>query len=294
MVFGQWESNGDYNYQYFDATNIPKLSAGTGKVYTQLCMNYTNTDLFASAQNGDKYTIGVANCQIFGVEVGFNLTPVTPPLLTNQNQLKCLSCRPGYKATNDANNTFIIACDVIPNCDQTAGTNKWMNVCQTCDTNHQWSYDTTSQLLDHAACIDSSNAPNCHILDVSDDTNCLMCSTGFALMDDGTCFPEAVKSTKNCFDFAGVYPYTALKMEKCDNHLGNDSQKNNCQTLDYMNYLAVKHSWNQNYECAMCEPGYTLMYTPKTEPLPFYSNHYTNQMGRRATKHHEVHRLRPG
>ncbi|MEL6805776.1 MAG: hypothetical protein AAFO91_18555, partial [Bacteroidota bacterium] len=89
MVFGQWESNGDYNYQYFDATNIPKLSAGTGKVYTQLCMNYTNTDLFASAQNGDKYTIGVANCQIFGVEVGFNLTPVTPPLLTNQNQLKC-------------------------------------------------------------------------------------------------------------------------------------------------------------------------------------------------------------
>ena len=212
VVFGKWESSGVYNYQFFDSATISKLEGpNAGEVYTQVCVNYTNTDLFAAGQTGAKDTIGVANCQIFGLEVAYHSTPVTLPKITDQSELKCLSCRPGYRATNDANKTFITACTLIANCDVTPANNTWMNACQTCSANFAWKYDTTAKVLSQAECIDSSSSPNCDVLDSAIGTNCVMCSPGYVLMNDGTCVVEGIKAAKNCADLTDVHPYTALE-----------------------------------------------------------------------------------
>ena len=273
VVFGKWDADGTYNYQHIDATdnstNIIKVDATSGKVYTQLCMDYTTTDLFASAQSGAKETIGVANCQIHGVEVDFNAVSPRKLKLASQTELKCLSCRPGYKATNYSNNTFFTACDVIPNCDQTAGTNKWMNACQTCNANHAWAYTTSTKILDQARCIDSSNAANCDILDDSDNTNCIMCSSGFVLMNDGTCVAEGVKTERGCTAFAIVHPYTALELP------ASVTSKEEYRSLDFINHLAVANNWTQDFECSTCETGFTLMFTATSLATPYYSNHYS-------------------
>ena len=263
VIFGKWETSGEYNYQFFNSSTLTSLEGpDTGQVYTQLCMNYTNQDLFATGQTGAKETIGVANCQIFGVEVAFNTSAPTPAKLANQSELKCLSCRPGYKATLDANLTFITACTLITNCDMTPANNSWMNACEKCGTGNAWSYDSTTKILSQDACIDSSNASNCDILDSADNAKCIMCSSGYVLMNDGSCVTDQIKLGKNCSDISNVHPHTALEFPSSTT--SNEENK----SLVYYQYLAQKNSWRMFTECAACETGYTLMYTPSDTTTP--------------------------
>ena len=117
-----------------------------------------------------------ANCQIHlsdddGISNLITTKPSTP--------YKCISCKPGYKPTFDADGINITTCTLIPNCDiSNDSTNTWMNMCETCKPNFSWdiAVDTLDLKLD--SCL-ANSTENCAVINTTTTDGCMICEKGY-------------------------------------------------------------------------------------------------------------------
>ena len=144
---------------------------GSGDTH-ELCVVPTIAD-------GTAHTI-VANCQI-------HLHLATDNVFTAAQTLKCLSCKPGYKATyTGATDKIITACVAITNCDRSnEASNTWMNGCEKCMDDYAWKIDKTTFIPDYTVC-DATTRKNC-LFEESGGTKCVFCEPGYLADADGEC-----------------------------------------------------------------------------------------------------------
>ena len=125
----------------------------------------------------------VDNCQIHFYSVANGISPD----LSGTVSLFCLSCQPGFKATDYHESNYTIdKCEPISGCDMTvSGGQKWMNQCHKCENNKAWEWDENNFKIDFAKCVDlSSDFGNCRVLG---SNGCVMCNDGYVLTGDNKC-----------------------------------------------------------------------------------------------------------
>ena len=241
----------------------------TDGVSSHVCVDLSTTVYFTAAVT-NKYSLpgGVADCQINHLtHASGAISPWTQTTAVNGSVFKCYACRPGYHpfsvdtlneipATTES---LISSCAVILNCDQTAGTNKWMNSCQTCNSTHAWNWDESANVIQFHKCVARTSHPNCKILDLT-NSKCKMCDQTFYLNTSRKCVSRSLMKVGNCAaDTSANNPFLRHELVFADSTV---SLKN----LYYMAFLQKTWSFTKPY-CTTCDTNTILTYVPPSTEI---------------------------
>ena len=251
VIIGQWRERGMYD-QIFYSTDFTHATFGTHNFITNhLCIDITSLEFFTSPQSiASKYEVGVSNCQINAHEVAYDSTGV-PDVnkFSSAPNFKCISCRPGYSGTYDADEKFIETCTLIPECDQGSANNIWMNACGKCKSNFAWTFDSTNKIINLHECVAKDDTENCQVVDQAKNNFCVLCKTGYILKSDGKCLDQAVAAKRGCTNITNAFPYHTMDVDTSETTNNN----NQMRTLDFLSYQYLTQSWTFKPECATCD-----------------------------------------
>ena len=129
----------------------------------------------------------VPNCHVYAADPA-----VDPTIAGSSADVKCIACKPGYKATFfTAPSDLIQTCTLIENCDVSdPSKNTYLSTCETCNPGYVWEYDgTTNHVFQKEKCVKltiSGGLENEHC-QAGTSSACYICKSGYELDNRGTC-----------------------------------------------------------------------------------------------------------
>ena len=115
--------------------------------------------------------------------------------------LLCGYCKAGFKPSvmKDENSNdipFVKTCTEITGCEATTN---WYNSCSKCKTGFSYSYNSTTNIIDHTVCISNKNNSSSCLAYSSTENLCKVCKRGYNLNKDFICEKLKAKYCKSNF-----------------------------------------------------------------------------------------------
>lgn len=184
----------------------------------------------------------ISNCQIYYHTAATNGAVVFN--VKTSSSLKCLSCQPGFKLTQDGANPYGTACTRISKCLIAAGPgNMWMNACNTCEPGYSWGY--ASKTINYSQCVWNNGDHNCAAVSAG---SCVLCHRNYDL-HNGKCFSQSELGDSNCVEWGfGKHSLTLVAD-------GDASEFR--ATGGFFYHFFGDSKWAVG--CGKCKPGFDLV-----------------------------------